>query len=112
MVRPVNLRMTIHARPSEHPVAFVHRDRVVVVDGGRMPRRDVTALTQHRHPNHEHPVVRRAVRIVTSGAIFTNRGVLPQYRPSHFGVTAHAAFSDRAPDLERLYVADRSVWVV
>ena len=77
-----------------------------------MPRRHMAALTQHRHPHDQHPVVRRPVRVVAGGAVLSNRCVLPQHRPAHFRVAADAHFGDRASGLQFLDVADRAMRVV
>ena len=104
--------MTVHARPAEHAVALVHRDRVVVVDGRWVARGDVAALTQHRHAHDEHAIVRRAVRVVARRAILLHWCVFPQHRATHLGMAAHATLRHGTADLERLHVADRTVRVV
>src|SRR3954464_7782471 len=58
MVRSVDVLVTVHARSTEHAVALVDGDGVVVVNARRMLGRDVTALAEHRHPHREHAVVR------------------------------------------------------
>jgi len=58
MVRAVNVGMTVHARASEHTVALVGRDFVLVIQRGGVSRGHVAALTEHRHPNDEHSIVR------------------------------------------------------
>ena len=112
MVRAVDVRVAVHARPAEHPVALVHGDGVVVVDRRRMPRRDVAALAEHRHADGQHAIVRRPVRVVTRRAVLADGRVLPEHRPAHLRVAAGAALADRAADLQRLDVADRAVRVV
>jgi hypothetical protein len=72
----------------------------------------MTALTQHRLPDSEHAIVGRSVWIVARRAVLSNGRVLPEYWPSHLGVTAHAALTNRAACTQRLDVADRSVGVV
>src|SRR5262245_4012089 len=51
MVRSVDLRVTVHAGATEHAVALVGRDLVLVVERRRMAARDVAALAEHRHPD-------------------------------------------------------------
>src|SRR5262245_57161279 len=48
VVRAVNVRMTVHARSTEHPVALVGGDLVLVVERRRMLAGDVAALAEHR----------------------------------------------------------------
>src|SRR5262245_41799186 len=105
VIRAVNVRMTVHARSTEHPVALVGGDLVLVVERRRMAAGDVAALAEHRHPHDQHPVVRRSVRVVTRRAVLAYRRVLPQHRTAHLGVAAGTQFADRAADLEVLDVA-------
>ncbi len=112
VIRAMDVRVAVHARPSEHAIALAGRDRGVVVYGRRMPGRHVAALTEHRHAHVQHAIVRRAVRVVTGGAALAYRRVFPQHRPAHLRVTARTGFIDRASDLERLHVADRPVRVM
>src|SRR3954470_14956668 len=112
MVRSVNVLVTVHARSTEHAVALVDGDGVVVVNARRMLGRDVTALTEHRHPHREHAVVGRSVRIVAGRAVLPHRCVLPQRRSAHLGVAAVAGLVDGGADFQRLDVGDRAVRVV
>ena len=112
MVRPVDVLMAVHAGPSKHPVALLRCDGRVVVDRRRMLRRDVTALTEHRHAYVQHAIVRRAVRVVARRAVLAHRRVLPEHRSAHLGVTARAQLVDRTPDFQVLDVADRAVRIV
>src|SRR5678815_3151003 len=63
VVRAVDVGVAVDARASEHAIALVDGDLVLVVEGRGMPRRNVAALTQHRHPDDQHPVVRRSMRV-------------------------------------------------
>ena len=90
----MNVGVTIHARAPEHAVALIHRDCVVIVKRCGMSRRDVAALTEHRHPDDQHPVVGRAMGIVARRAVLTDRCVLPEYGATHLGVTADTEFRD------------------
>src|SRR5262245_54883057 len=69
VIRAMNVRMAVHTRPPEHPIALVRRDFVLVIERRGVTREDVTALTQHRHPNDQHPIVRRPVRVMTRRAV-------------------------------------------
>ena len=112
MVRPMDVGVTVHAGSTEHAVALVRGDFVFVIDRCRMLRRNMTALTEHRHSHHQHAVVRRAMRVVTGGAALSYRRVLPEHRTPHFRVAADTEFGDRASGLQVLHVADRSVRVM
>ena len=45
-------------------------------------------------------------------AVLAYRGMLPQHRSAHLGVAGRTGFVNRAPDAQRLHVADRAVRVV
>src|SRR3954447_8909286 len=96
MVRAVNVGVAVHARSTEHPVALVGGDLVLVVERRRMLGRDVAALTEHRHPHDQHAIVRRAVRVMAGGAVLAHRGVFEQRRSAHLGMATGAAFGDGA----------------
>ena len=70
MIRAVNRRVAGHARPGVDADAGRRSrpDQAGVVDRARMPRADVTPLTENRRLGDEHALVRRAVRVVTGGA--------------------------------------------
>src|SRR6185295_5759573 len=112
MVRAVNRRVTVHAGSTEHPVALVRGDLVLVVERRRMLAGDVTALTEHRHPDDQHAIVRRAVRVVAGGAVLAHRRVLEERRSAHLRMTGRAQLADRTARLQILDVADRAVWVM
>src|SRR5262245_64545994 len=89
MVRTVDGRMTRHTTSAEQPVARL--GDVVVVDRRRMLGVRVTALTEERQLGHEHPVVRRTVRIVAGRtAVAGDARVLEQIRAALFGVARRA----------------------
>jgi len=112
MIRAVDTRVAVDTRPTEHPVALIHRNGVVVVDGRWVARGDVAALTQHRHAHDEHAIVRRAVRVVARRTVLFHWRVFPQHRATHLGMAAHATLRHGAAHFERLHVADRTVRVV
>src|SRR5688500_3336516 len=68
--------------------------QISLIDGRRMPRRDVTTLTQERRFAHQHPIVVRPVRVVAGHAALGDRGVLPQVGSTLLGVTTGAALVD------------------
>src|ERR1700689_4776924 len=63
-----------------------------------MPRALVTGLAEKRRAYLEERRLRRAVRIVTIGAVLRDRLVLPQERAAVFGVAARAGFRDGVLD--------------
>src|SRR5262245_46299696 len=84
MVRPVNLRLAVHAGASNDAVAAVG-DLRGVVDRRWMTAADVAALAQHRRLRHEHAVVVRPVRIVAAHTVLATCGVLPEERSALLG---------------------------
>ena len=46
-----------------------------------MLARDVAALAEHRHADDQHAIVRRAVRVVTRGAVLAHGRVLDSIGP-------------------------------
>src|SRR6187401_3434597 len=77
--------MAVHARASEHPVALVHRNRRVVVDGRRVPRGDVASLAEHRQ-GHDQQLILPS----RTGMWATARSVLVTWTRWH---VAHKAVS-------------------
>ena len=59
-----------------------------------MARALVTCLAQKRRPQFKQRRLRRAVRIVTVGAVLGDRLMFPEKRPAIFGVTGRAGFID------------------
>ena len=54
---------------------------VTTIDKTRVVRLRMATLTQERLPYRKHALLRRTVRFVAGGAIFTDRLMLPQKRP-------------------------------
>src|SRR5215510_14429983 len=90
MIRAVDVLMAVHTPPPEHPVALGPGNGFLVVNARRVPGGDMAPLSEHRQVDSEHPVVRRAVRVVARRAVFSNRRMLPQDGPTHLGVAAVA----------------------
>jgi hypothetical protein len=99
----MNLLVTVDAAPLDESVAAVGQSRGVV-DGRRMSSADVAPLTKHRHLRHQHPVVDRAVRVVTRAAGFPAGGVIPQERTALLGMAREAGFVDVVAHLQQLHV--------
>ena len=79
MIRPVYQAMTIHtgfAQQAHRPITPAGQARCAINLTG-MIGIGMTVLTQIGRANLEEICVRRAVRIVASGTIFTHGGVLP-----------------------------------
>ena len=86
-------------------------DQRRIVDRARMSRRHVTALAENRRLRHQHPLVRRAVRIVACRTSVTAGRVLPQIWSALVGVTGRAQLGDRITLAQQLHVG-RPVHVV
>jgi len=99
----MNLLVTVDATPLDEPVAAVSQRRAVV-DGRRMSSADVAPLTKHRQLGHQHPVVDRAVRVVTRAAGLPAGGVIPQERTALLGMAREAGFVDVVAHLQQLHV--------
>ena len=108
----MNGGVAVHARSTEHAIALVGRDLVLVVKRRRVLARDVTTMAEHRHPDDQHAIVRRAVRVVAGGSILAHRRVLEEHRSAHLRMTARAQLANRAARLQILDVADRAVRVM
>lgn len=93
----MDLRVTVRAAAHKKKRAgtATARQSFRRVDDRGMARALVASLAQKRRPQLEQRRLRRAVRIMTVGAAFSDRLMFPQKRPAELGVTACARFVDR-----------------
>src|SRR5262245_9707074 len=110
MVGAVDLFVTVHAPAIDDPHALALNGEIVV-DGRRMSRADMTALTEHRKLGDEQPIVGGTVWIVTGDAALTTCGMFEQERPALLCVTGNACLVDPVADAQQAYVR-RSVRVM
>ncbi len=99
MIRPVNLRMTVHAASSDRTVAR-GGDLPAVVNRRGMTARNVAALAEHRLFRDQHAIVVRAVRIVTTRTVLAAGRVIPHEWTALLGVAAGARFVERVADFQ------------
>ena len=96
MIAAVDLAMTIGAAPIIRKNRWTHRRRQLLERPrrGRVPDSNMTLGAQPRIAYLQKPVVDRAVRFMTVGAIFQRRRMFPEKRPAPFSMTGIAIFID------------------
>jgi len=104
VIRAVDVGMAIRATAVEIPDGVQQRRCSWVTTA------HVARIAHSWHPHLQHLRVIRAVRLVTRGAVFHDRRVLPEERAPPFRVTTKAVFVHCG--LDKLLGVWRAVWVV